>query len=190
MSTYPISSNDAYIFDNGTSMAAPHVSGVAALIWSYYPDLTAAQLKQRLVSENNVSYNSKLSGKVSSNGYLNAWYAFTSDSSTPRTVSTRNINETENDITVNKAWLSQIKAKKSDSEKTTEIFVKSVSEDCVSIINEVLHGFSYNIIKQYSLSGAYLVDFDTIENADKAIDLLNERTDIKYAYPNYVLNAR
>ncbi len=30
---------------DGTSMAAPVVSGLAALIWSYYPDLTALQIK-------------------------------------------------------------------------------------------------------------------------------------------------
>ncbi|HYE59365.1 MAG TPA: S8 family serine peptidase, partial [Rhodothermales bacterium] len=35
---------------DGTSMAAPVVSGVAALVWSFYPDLTAAQLRDVLVS--------------------------------------------------------------------------------------------------------------------------------------------
>lgn len=31
---------------SGTSMAAPMVSGVAALVWSYYPELTMAELKE------------------------------------------------------------------------------------------------------------------------------------------------
>ena len=35
---------------DGTSMAAPVVSGVAALVLNYYPDLTAAQLKDVLLS--------------------------------------------------------------------------------------------------------------------------------------------
>lgn len=35
-----------YEENSGTSMAAPVVSGIAALIMSYYPDLTAAQVKQ------------------------------------------------------------------------------------------------------------------------------------------------
>lgn len=35
-----------YDFQSGTSMAAPAVAGVAALIWSYYPTLTAAQVKK------------------------------------------------------------------------------------------------------------------------------------------------
>jgi subtilisin family serine protease len=38
-----------YDYQNGTSMAAPVVSGVAALIWSYYPNLSATQLKSILM---------------------------------------------------------------------------------------------------------------------------------------------
>jgi len=38
-----------YNTGSGTSLAAPIVSGVAALVWSYYPDLTAVELKEILV---------------------------------------------------------------------------------------------------------------------------------------------
>ena len=38
-----------YDYNDGTSMAAPAVSGVAALIRSYYPKLSAAQVKQILM---------------------------------------------------------------------------------------------------------------------------------------------
>jgi subtilisin family serine protease len=41
-STTPENQYEAY---DGTSMASPVVSGVAAFIWSYYPNLSAAQLK-------------------------------------------------------------------------------------------------------------------------------------------------
>jgi subtilisin family serine protease len=37
-----------YAFYDGTSMATPHVSAVAALVWSYYPSCTAAQLRTSL----------------------------------------------------------------------------------------------------------------------------------------------
>ena len=38
--------DNKYDFDSGTSLAAPMVSGTAALIWLYYPKLTASQVKQ------------------------------------------------------------------------------------------------------------------------------------------------
>lgn len=40
--------NDQYAEYNGTSMATPHVSAVAALVWSNHPDCTAAQLRDSL----------------------------------------------------------------------------------------------------------------------------------------------
>ncbi|MES1219343.1 MAG: S8 family serine peptidase, partial [Bacteroidota bacterium] len=45
-STVPL--KDKYMLLDGTSMATPVVSGVAALIRSYFPELTAVQVKQIL----------------------------------------------------------------------------------------------------------------------------------------------
>jgi subtilisin family serine protease len=42
--------NNKYAFFNGTSMASPEVAGVAALIRSYYPKLTASQVKHILMN--------------------------------------------------------------------------------------------------------------------------------------------
>ncbi len=42
--------NNAYATYSGTSMAAPHVSGVAALILSQYPGISMTELKQRLLT--------------------------------------------------------------------------------------------------------------------------------------------
>lgn len=40
------------VYDNasGTSMAAPVVAGLAALVWSYYPDFTAVQIKDIIMT--------------------------------------------------------------------------------------------------------------------------------------------
>ena len=45
-STTPENNYEAF---DGTSMASPVAAGVAAFVWSYYPSLTAAQLKQILI---------------------------------------------------------------------------------------------------------------------------------------------
>jgi subtilisin family serine protease len=37
-----------YAFYNGTSMATPHVSAVAALVWSYFPNCSASQIRNTL----------------------------------------------------------------------------------------------------------------------------------------------
>ncbi|MEX0966888.1 MAG: S8 family peptidase [Bacteroidia bacterium] len=46
---YSLKPGDKYAVNSGTSMAAPATAGVAALVMSYYPDLTAVQVKQLLV---------------------------------------------------------------------------------------------------------------------------------------------
>lgn len=46
---YSTMPNNKYEFQGGTSMAAPAVSGIAALILSHYPSLSAAQVKQVLM---------------------------------------------------------------------------------------------------------------------------------------------
>ena len=43
---YATTPNQSYKFLQGTSMASPNVAGVAAMIRSYYPKLSANQVKQ------------------------------------------------------------------------------------------------------------------------------------------------
>jgi subtilisin family serine protease len=46
---YSLKPNNKYTLNSGTSMACPVVSGVAALVLSYYPTVTAQQLKEILL---------------------------------------------------------------------------------------------------------------------------------------------
>jgi subtilisin family serine protease len=45
-----LAESDLYTMVDGTSFAGPVVSGVAALVWSYFPELTAVELRNILVS--------------------------------------------------------------------------------------------------------------------------------------------
>ncbi|MEM7380730.1 MAG: S8 family peptidase [Bacteroidota bacterium] len=47
---YSTQPGNKYEFSNGTSFAAPGVSGIAALIWSHYPKLSAAEVKKIIMS--------------------------------------------------------------------------------------------------------------------------------------------
>jgi cell wall-associated protease len=49
MEIYATVPNNKYRYEQGTSMASPNVAGVAALIRSYYPTLTAKQVKKILM---------------------------------------------------------------------------------------------------------------------------------------------
>lgn len=50
---YSAKPDDTYEFADGTSMASPVVAGVAALIKSYFPKVSAAELKQLLLDSSN-----------------------------------------------------------------------------------------------------------------------------------------
>jgi subtilisin family serine protease len=62
-----------YAYMSGTSMATPHVSGVAALVKSVNQSLTSAQIKNIILST--VDVKSSLAGNVSTSGRLNAYRA-------------------------------------------------------------------------------------------------------------------
>ncbi|NJO44636.1 MAG: S8 family serine peptidase [Oscillatoriales cyanobacterium RM2_1_1] len=68
--TYSTFPNDNYDFLSGTSMATPHVSGVAVLLWSQNPDFTPAEVKELLLTT--VDPIPALDSITVANGRLNA----------------------------------------------------------------------------------------------------------------------
>ncbi len=73
-----------YGYMYGTSMATPYVSGLAGLIKSIRPDLTALQIKYTIL--NNVDRLDSLAGKILTGGRINAFKALTNiitDSTAP-----------------------------------------------------------------------------------------------------------
>ncbi len=72
-SIYSTLPNSNYGYMSGTSMAAPFVTGVAALIKSINPNFTTQFIKQTIL--NNVTTASWLDNKCITEGYLNAYNA-------------------------------------------------------------------------------------------------------------------
>jgi subtilisin family serine protease len=71
VSIYSTLPNNRYGTYSGTSMATPHVAGVAALAWAYNPDATVAEVRNAILQ--GVDKISSLTGKVASGGRLNAY---------------------------------------------------------------------------------------------------------------------
>ncbi len=63
-------STSSYVYLDGTSMATPHVTGVAALVWSKNPTWTYAQVRDKLYSSGKAV--TALSGKTTTGKCVNA----------------------------------------------------------------------------------------------------------------------
>lgn len=83
--------NDRYTKFSGTSMATPHVSGAAALVWAQYPGVSSSQVKIRLLGS--VDRSSDYAGKVVTGGRLNVFKAL----STEPVIFTRQLDNTEDE---------------------------------------------------------------------------------------------
>jgi subtilisin family serine protease len=66
-----VSTTDSYDYKGGTSMAAPHVAGAAAMHWAMDKDLTMAQVRGLLLDS--TDYHSDWSSKTVTEGNLNLW---------------------------------------------------------------------------------------------------------------------
>jgi hypothetical protein len=78
MSTLP---GNRYVMYSGTSMAAPHVAGAAALLWAYDPSLSTTEVKSRLLQT--VDARPAFANRMVSGGRLNVHAAILAGSSVP-----------------------------------------------------------------------------------------------------------
>jgi subtilisin family serine protease len=63
--------DDSYIFGNGTSSATPHVTGIAALLKAYEPEITSQEIRSRLFG--GVDARSSMCGFLLTGGRVNAY---------------------------------------------------------------------------------------------------------------------
>ncbi|HST21862.1 MAG TPA: S8 family peptidase [Blastocatellia bacterium] len=75
VNTFSTAPDGQYGYGAGTSMATPHVSGVAALLFSREPELSPSQARQRIVSTADPL--PTLAGRVEGSGRVNAYNALT-----------------------------------------------------------------------------------------------------------------
>lgn len=180
--------NNDYVYMTGTSMSAPMVSGVAALLLSYYPELTPSQLKSVITSVDNVTYLKDLENKVTSSGTLNAWNSFSAAASellySTSSVSEANVNLLPSEDI--KKIISDIKAKTSDEKKTNKVILCLKNENDINLIlNELNIRYNCYVVNYLPITESYVLEFDSVSEADEAIDYLNDRKEVEYAEPSY-----
>jgi subtilisin family serine protease len=78
---YSTALGSSYAYMSGTSMATPHVTGAAALVWALRPALTAAEVKRALLLSADQS--AGLAGRVATGGRLNLARALAQDVQPP-----------------------------------------------------------------------------------------------------------
>lgn len=102
LSTTPDNTYDVF---NGTSMAAPHVSGAAALLWAQNPNLTVQQVKNLLLLNGDLQV--PLKGRTLTGRRLNVGNSFQAlaegDTTPPGTVGSFNISS-QTGRTLNLGW--------------------------------------------------------------------------------------
>lgn len=129
---------------SGTSMATPHVAGVAALLWANEPNLTATEIKARLVATTRPLASMK--GKTRTGGMVDAYGALTNTQAPP------DVNDPSNWATVAMDFKSE-SPYKPNTNQTFELSVPGAKEFAIYFDKfEVESG--YDFVTIYDSKGA------------------------------------
>jgi len=172
-STYP---NNTYANDTGTSMAAPFVCGIAALVASKYPSLSGSDLRN--VIEGSVVKSSKIGSKVSTGGYVNAYDALKYAETYTPSVEFLSVNETE------KMDKTKINLENYIYD-TTDIYVQFLNNDNARItLNQVrtdLGLTSIEICNYFDFVDTYKIRISDKEQTRAVIEKLLAQDNVTYA---------
>ena len=115
-----------YEFVSGTSVATPHVSGLAALIWGANPDLTASQVKGRILDC--VDRIPSLSASVFTAGRINASNSLHNIPAPPSTFAATGVSGSRIDLSWddNFSEAISVKIERRDSGSSTFVEIASV----------------------------------------------------------------
>lgn len=96
---------NSYAYFQGTSMASPHVAGVAALIVSKFPDLTNDEITARLLNTaDDISEANPGMGHLLGTGRLNAFRALTEEIAPGRVTIIGPVNAVDTEATLTFSW--------------------------------------------------------------------------------------
>ena len=87
-------------------MAAPHVSGLAALLWTQSPGLTLTQVKERIL--NSVDRKTSLDGKIFTGGRVNGFNSILNVPAPPANLSATAVSSSEISLTWSDNYFGQI----------------------------------------------------------------------------------
>jgi len=93
---YSTTLNNSYKYMSGSSMATPHVSGLAALLFSYSPGISPLEVKTRIM--NSVDKIDELNGYNITSGRINAYSALTIQDIAPYIFSINTTSTHEGDL--------------------------------------------------------------------------------------------
>lgn len=161
--------------EESNCLLCKHTDGIPTYCRAYITQQNAkdADFSDEWMIAEGLSYN-----KVSSNGSLNVWNSFCNDSPSPRKAPKVNGNQNVKERILN------IKNNAKDSSFTNKVFVNIIDGiDKTALLDALVP--NANIIDTMQLTGSFVIEFETVQEAMNSIELLNENENVIYAEPVY-----